>query len=79
MDYRTLPHGGERISVIGLGMGSIHAASTDEVVRTLHEALDAGVNYFDFVPSEASAFEGYARAFKDRRDRALFQVHLGAD
>lgn len=79
MDYRTLPHGGERISVIGLGMGSIHAASTDEVVRTLHEALDAGVNYFDFVPSEASTFEGYARAFKDRRDRALFQVHLGAD
>ena len=79
MDYRILPHGGEQISVIGLGMGSIHAASTDKVVRSLHEALDAGVNYFDFVPSEASAFEGYARAFRDRRDRALFQVHIGAD
>ena len=23
MEYRTLPHGGERISVIGLGSGSI--------------------------------------------------------
>ena len=24
MIYRTLPHGGEQISVIGLGMGYIH-------------------------------------------------------
>lgn len=24
MEYRTLPHGGEKISVIGLGAGSLH-------------------------------------------------------
>ena len=42
MEYRTLPRGGEQISVIGLGMGSIHNASPSEIVHTLHEAMDAG-------------------------------------
>lgn len=80
MEYRTLPHGGERISVIGIGMGSIHNAPTSEVVDAVHAALDAGVNLFDFIPSEASAFEGYAKAFSGGvREKAMFQVHLGAD
>lgn len=80
MEYRTLPHGGERISIIGMGMGSIHNASTAETVETVHAALDAGINFFDFIPSEACAFEGYAKAFSGaNRDRALFQVHIGAD
>lgn len=56
MEYRTLPHGGEKIGVIGLGMGSIHNADTAEIVDTLHAAIDAGVNYLDFVPSKACAF-----------------------
>lgn len=79
MEYRTLPHGGERISVIGLGMGSIHQASVDETEAVVRAALDAGVNYFDFVPSEAVAFEDYARALRGQRDRAMLQIHLGAD
>ena len=79
MHYRTLPHGGEQISVIGLGMGSIHNSTTAEVERIVRTALDAGVNYFDFVPSKAVAFEGYARALKGQRDRAMLQVHIGAD
>ena len=24
MEYRTLPHGGDKVSVIGLGAGSLH-------------------------------------------------------
>ena len=79
MEYRTLPRGGEQISVIGLGMGSIHNASPSEIVHTLHEAMDAGVNYFDYVPSDAAAFEPYARALHGRRDKVMLQVHLGAD
>ena len=31
MDYRTLPHGGEPISVIGLGTSSIQASSEKEI------------------------------------------------
>ena len=34
MQYRALPHGGEKISVIGLGMGSIHAGSEEAVSYT---------------------------------------------
>lgn len=79
MEYRTLPRGGEQISVIGLGMGSIHNASPSEIVHTLHEAMDAGVNYFDYVPSDAAAFEPYARALHGLRDKVMLQVHLGAD
>ena len=44
----------------------------------MRTALDAGVNYLDFVPSEASAFEGIARALRGQRDKAMLQVHLGA-
>ncbi len=79
MQYRTLPHGGVKISVIGMGMGYIHEASDDEIEETLRYAMDAGVNYFDFVPSQASPFPAYARAFAGQRERVYLQVHLGAD
>lgn len=79
MQYRTLPHGGEKISVIGLGMGSIHQAGTKETERVVRAAIDAGVNFFDFVPSDAVAFDGYARALYGQRDKVMLQVHLGAD
>ena len=79
MQYRTLPHGGEQISVIGIGAGSLHNSSPAEVEKTIRTAMDAGVNYLDFIPSEASAFEGIARALEGQRDRMMLQVHLGAD
>ena len=79
MEYRELPHGGEKISIVGLGMGSIHNAGVEGVERIIRAALDAGINYFDFVPSKAEAFEGYARALKGQRERAKLQIHIGAD
>lgn len=60
-------------------MGSIHNAGVEGTERIVRTALDAGINYFDFVPSNAIAFEGYARALKGQRDRAMLQVHIGAD
>ena len=79
MEYRELPHSGEKISVIGLGMGSIHGSSDSEIVRILHAAIDAGINLMDFVPSKARAFDGYAKALKGKRERVMLQVHIGAD
>ena len=52
MQYRKLPHGQERISVIGLGMGSIHEGSEEEIEQTVRLAMERGVNYFDMVASE---------------------------
>ena len=80
MEYRTLPHGGEKIGVIGLGMAGIHHADTREAEVMVREALDAGVNVLDFIPSEVSAFEGYVRALSGaNRQRAMLQVHIGAE
>lgn len=79
MDYRELPHGGEKISVIGLGMGSIHNANEAEIINTLDTAIDAGVNYLDFVPSMASVFPAYTKALRKKRDKVMLQVHIGAD
>lgn len=78
MEYRTVPRGGERVSAIGLGMGSIHASTDDEIARTVERALDAGVNFFDLCPSEFRPFRAYGRAFAGRRNDAIVQMHFGA-
>lgn len=49
MQYRALPHGGEDISVIGMGSGGLHNSSDAEVGQTIELAIQAGVNYFDFI------------------------------
>lgn len=79
MEYRILPHGQDRISVIGMGAGSLHNAETPEVERTVEEAIEAGVNHFDFIPSNAKPFEGMVRALRRHRDDVHVQVHLGAE
>lgn len=79
MIYRTLPHGGERISIIGLGLGSLHNATPDEAERTVEAALDAGINHIDFIPSVARVFEPVARAVARRRSDVRLQVHIGTE
>ena len=78
MQYRELPHGGEKISVIGLGMGSIHEGSEAEIEETLKLALASGVNYFDMAASEAKPYPCYARAFEGKREQVYLQMHFGA-
>ena len=78
MQYRELPHGGEKISVIGLGMGSIHEGSEAEIEATLKLALESGVNYFDMAASEAKPYPCYARAFEGKREQVYLQMHFGA-
>ena len=79
MKYRTFPHGGERASVIGFGMGSIHEAADErEIEAALKLALDAGVNFFDLAPSEAAPYAPYGRVLAPQRADVLTQMHLGA-
>lgn len=79
MEYRTLPHGGEKISVIGLGAGGLHNAPADEIERTVEAAIEAGVNHFDYVTTNDAPFEPMARAIGRHRADVYVQVHLGAD
>lgn len=77
MEYRTLPHGGEKISIIGLGSGSI-AGSEQEMTDVINTAIQNGVNYFDMAPSVKEPFTAYARAFAGRREQIVTQMHFGA-
>lgn len=77
MEYRILPHGGEKISVIGLGSGSL-TGSEEEMTAVLEAAMARGVNYFDMAPSESAPFAAYARAFSGRREKVMTQMHFGA-
>lgn len=78
MKYRTLPHGGEKISIIGLGMGSIHESSEEEIEKIVASAIDRGVNYFDMAASERKPYASYAKAFENHRNEILLQMHFGA-
>lgn len=77
MEYRTLPHGGEKISVLGLGMGYI-SGTQDEITETIDAAIKAGINFFDLAASERRPYAAYARAFEGRREQVMTQMHFGA-
>lgn len=78
MLYRKAPRVEREVSVIGLGAGSLHNSSASEQERAIRTALDAGVNVMDFIPSEASGFEGIVRTLRGQRDRVMLQIHIGA-
>ena len=79
MEYRTLLHGEEKISVLGLGTSSIQASTEKEIEDTIHFAVENGINYFDMASSEAKPFPAYGRALADCRKKVYFQIHFGAD
>lgn len=79
MEYRILPRGGEKISVIGLGGGYIGEGGEKEMREALELAVGRGVNYFDLAMSEASPFAVYGETLKDRRKELYYQVHFGAE
>ena len=44
MEYRTLPQGGEKIGVIGMGASVIGARAEGEIIDTVRAAVERGVN-----------------------------------
>lgn len=79
MEYRTLPHGGERISVLGMGSSVIGAQPEAEIIATVRRAFDAGINYFDMAGGHAAIFGAYGKALEGIRDKVFLQIHFGAD
>lgn len=79
MEYRILPHGGEKISIIGMGASVIGARPEAEIIATVRAAVDSGINYFDMAGGHATIFEAYGKALKDIRDKVYLQIHFGAD
>ncbi len=77
MEYRVLPHGGEKISVIGLGAGSL-SGTEKEMTAAVETAIENGINYFDLAPSVVEPWYAYANAFAGCRGRIVTQMHFGA-
>ena len=65
----ALPHGGERISVIGMGSSVIGGGDRREMIGTVQEAVAAGINYFDMAGGHAAIFDGYGQALEGLRAR----------
>lgn len=79
MEYRKLPHGEECISVIGMGSSVVGAQPEEQIIETVHYALEHGVNYFDMAGGHASIFPAYGKALENRRREVMLQIHFGAN
>ncbi len=79
MQYRTLPHGGEKISIIGLGTSVVGEVSEKNVTETVDFALAQGINYIDLAGGHAAIFAGIGKALQGRRKDVMVQLHFGAD
>ncbi len=79
MEYRKLPHGEEKISIIGLGSSALEEEA--EAERTMEAALASGINYFDLAAGFAAPFAAYGRVVAAARCRGsvYYQIHFGAD
>lgn len=77
MEYRILPRGGKKISVIGLGGGCLSGTEA-EMSAVLERALEHGINFFDLAPSMAAPFAAYRNAFAGCKKEILTQMHFGA-
>ncbi len=78
MEYRKLPHGGENISVLGLGMGGIQGASDQEIEAVIRRAIDSGINFFDLCGGARNVYAPFGRAIAGQREKIYFQMHFGA-
>lgn len=79
MQYRTLPHGHERISVIGMGSSVVGAQPEKNIIETVQYAVESGVNYFDLAAGHAGCFSAYGKALAGCRKDVFLQIHFGAD
>src|SRR5438874_3052213 len=70
---------GERVSVIGLGGYSLgDAPSLQEAIAIAHEAVDAGVNFFDnaWEYHDGKSEEWMGQALKGRRDKVFLMTKV---
>ncbi|MBU3157924.1 aldo/keto reductase [Clostridium estertheticum] len=78
MEYRELPHGGGKVSTIGIGAGSLSEASPQQVRKIIEYGMQKGINLMDTVMYDSSAQPAIAAALEGHRDKMVMQIHLGA-
>ena len=78
MIYRELGGTGIAVSEVGFGGEHLEGKESAIVERTVHAALDAGINLFDVFMSEPNVRTNIGRGLAGRRDRAVVQGHFRA-
>ncbi|WP_243684743.1 aldo-keto reductase family protein [Methanosarcina barkeri] len=78
VEYRNMPHGGGKISTIGIGAGSLHESRPQEIKDVISYGMEHGINLIDTVMYDSSAVEPIEQALKGQRDEMIMQMHLGA-
>ena len=76
MEYRKLPKGNERISILGMGTSSIGAAGEKEAREVMAMALEQGINYFDLASADAVPFSAFGQEIGGCRKDVYFQIHF---
>lgn len=77
MIYRPIPHTGQQVSVVSLGIGSLHESDDVEITRIVDTALGSGMNLMDMIMPTAGPMEAIARGMKPHRQDVIAQFHLG--
>jgi len=77
MQKRVLGKTGLEVSVIGMGGIPAIRGSAQEVQRTIHEAIDLGINYFDTARCYEDSEEKFGKALRGKRDQIILasQAH----
>ncbi|MCH3958812.1 MAG: aldo/keto reductase [Selenomonas sp.] len=65
MIYREIPHSGQKVSAISLGVGSLHESSDAEVERIVDYALGSGINLVDMIMPTAGPAEAIGRGHEE--------------
>lgn len=83
MIYKTLGKTGLKSSALGMGCSgigrSLHNNNEEESLKTLVEAFESGINFFDTAPnySEGNSEKLIGRALKVHRDKVIIASKVG--
>ncbi len=76
MEFREIGKTGMKASVLGMGAEHLDGKPYDKVERTIHAALDNGINMIDVFMLGEEIRRNIGRAIKGRRDKVLLQGHV---
>ena len=83
MIYRILGKTGLKVSALGMGCSgigkSLYSNDDDESLKTLYEAFEGGINFFDTAPnySNGDSERLIGRALKNKRDEIIIAGKVG--
>ena len=81
--YRTLGVQGPKVPVICLGTwplgGGMGVLDKNQVVKTVHASIDAGVTFIDTAESYLSSEESLGEALEGRRNKVFLATKLSGD